>query len=252
MKYIADTALGYLRIRWSPSEGVKLELDTNYRTAHLPLLYPDHPDVVVDSADGIYRSGRYVQTRFSLVLPVSVADLEANPAFRKVDEAMRSSGFADKIAWDVMEQRRSLMHATISGGLFEADLPDIAASLEEYIAKHGSPAYRVGGPIIGQKNTGRIYFPVFPEDRNGENSFHALQGAIGKPRTDIFLVGYYSLFDHLNVQQTAELAKLLEQFAASTLLESIGREVWLLATNDDLVLSGTVRSRVGSPLHTVS
>ncbi|GAI35923.1 unnamed protein product, partial [marine sediment metagenome] len=89
---------------------------------------------------------------------------------------------------------------------------------------------------------GRIYFPVFPEDKNGQNAFNRLQDAVGKPCTDIFLVGYYSLLDHLNAQETADLAVILESFATSTLLESVAEEVWLLATNDDLVLSGKIKS----------
>ena len=243
--YVDENDLGYGRIRWAPEPGRSLRLDEAYRMAQLPLVAPGHPDAIRRSADGAYRDGGYEETRYSLVLPVPFASLQASAGFAGLDAAMRGSGFADKIAWDVMSRRSGLLHATICGGLSKSAARAAAERLGP-LMKEGPLPFRVGGPLVGQKNLGRIYFPVFPGVRRGENGFGRFQDAMGQPRTDIFLIGYYNLSDHLDRQETAELAALLGQWADATLLEDVADELWVIATNDDLVLSGTVRERISA------
>ncbi len=222
-------------------------LDANYLTAHLPLIDPAHPDAIAASPDGTYQSGRYEAQRFSLVVPVLFAKLQASPAFQRIDHAIRSSSFAHKIAWQVMACRQKLIHATLCGGLNGNDMAAIAQGLLAHLKRFGAPRYKLGGPLVGQKNTGRIYFPLYPEMREGKNAFHAIQDDLGLSRTDIYLAGYYNLSDHLDIRQTKELSDIIEQYGAAALFEGTAQEFWLLGTHDDLVLSGRIYHVVSGP-----
>ncbi|KAK6019836.1 hypothetical protein OSTOST_14519, partial [Ostertagia ostertagi] len=71
----ADSELGYLKNRTRFAPGETLLLDEAYRLAHLPLIAPDHPDVLRSRPDTAYRMGRHDRI-FSLVLPVPPDALE--------------------------------------------------------------------------------------------------------------------------------------------------------------------------------
>lgn len=245
VSYATEDSLGYRRIRMVPDGG--LGFDESYRIAHLPLIDPGHPAAIAASPDGRYRLGRYDSPRHSLVLPVPQRLLEESPAFRAVDDDIRQSALAPKIAREVMARRAPLLHATISAGLDLADAGRLIHVATAHAAVHGRPRFRIGGPLLGQKNRGRVYFPVFPDMVGDRNSFTALQAALGHPVTDLFLVGYYSLKDELDAEEARALSGILARHGGSVLAEAACDELWLLSTNDDLVLSGRISARIPLP-----
>ena len=118
VEFCQDDELGYLRSRTRFAAGEGLTLDENYRVAHLPLVAPAHPDVIVARAGTrpgtIYAMGRHTKT-YSLVLPVPGEELAQSDAYRELEGELKRSPFARKIAWDVLPQRQGKLHATICG-----------------------------------------------------------------------------------------------------------------------------------------
>lgn len=244
MTYATEDSLGYRRIRAVPDGNDGLVFDETYRTAHLPLIDPGHPAAISASPDGTYRLGRYDSPRHSLVLPVPQRLLEDSPVFRRIEDDVRRGALGSKVAWDVMARRAPLLHATLSAGLDIADAGRLIRAARVHAAAHGGLQFRVGGPLLGQKNRGRIYFPVFPAMAGDRNCFNALQGALGLPLTDVFLLGYYSLKDELDAKEAKALSGILGRYGGSVLAEASCNALWLLSTNDDLVLSGRIAARI--------
>lgn len=243
--YAPDSDLAYCRIRRTFAAGDVLVLDKPYRRAHLPLVNPAHPDVIAAAPNAGYHLGRYLEPRRSLVLPVAAEALESSRVFRALDGSVRNSSFAGKIAWAVMAQRRDRLHATLSAGLSAADVAPVVEKASIRFRTLGPMKVRIGGPLIGNKNTERVYFPVYPETRGGENSFHLIQDSVAKPRTDLYLMGYYNFTDHLNAEEVLSLKEILAGFAGRTILELTDPRLWLLETNDDLSLSARVVATIG-------
>ena len=238
-----DHDLGYEAIRWKHQEGDALLLDEAYRTNHLPLIDERHQDVIPSSPDGVYRLGRYEEPRYSLVLPISAALLASSQTFTAFDAELKETGFQEKVAWDVMARRQHLLHATICGGLSKEMVANIAPRLITSIV--GSQLkFRVGGPLMGMKNVGRLYFPVFPLMQGTVHEFHRVQDALSRQRTHVFLLGYYNLSDHLDSRQARALAELLKKWEKSLFVEASVGELWIIKTNDDLVLSGSIEERL--------
>jgi len=235
MYYLDDHSLGYDQIRWSSSAGSRLVLDSIYRHAHLPLVNPQHSDVIPFYED--YHFGRYETKRYSLAIPFSIEDLQMSHAFRAVDAAMREASFSPKIAWDVMDARQARLHATICGRVNADDVKELLLRTEDHLLRTGSIRFRLAGPLVGEKNTGRIYFPVYPENREG-NPIQTLQMTLGKQITDVYLLGYYNFRDHLAASEAAELSSILAKFRDVTILEGAISGLVAFETQDDLVLSG--------------
>ena len=103
---------------WQGSERGKLHgtSSSDPCVAHLPLIAPDHPDVIRSRPGATYRMGRHERI-FSLVLPVPPDALEKSVAYRELELALRQSPFGSKIAWDLLARRRAKLHATICGSL---------------------------------------------------------------------------------------------------------------------------------------
>src|SRR5277367_3402961 len=93
-----DADLGYDRSRTGFRSGEGLRLDEGYRLAHLPLVASEHPDVIPARDGTYYHMGRHDRL-YALVLPVDPEALERSGPFRELDDALRGSSFADKIAW---------------------------------------------------------------------------------------------------------------------------------------------------------
>ena len=241
MHYVSDSELGYMASarRFFPAEA--LRFDEAYRRAYLPLINPGHPAVI--AASGGYELGRYSQRRYSLVLPVAMDALESSTVFSDLDREFRQSSFAGAIAWEAMAQRRSLVHVTLCRGFSEQALPALTDKLNTWVKHTRRPGYRVGGPFAGTINTGRIYFKIYPEKREGRNLFHTLQGRVDGQTTHLWLAGYYHFQDEPDALQTAHLASVIEKYADETLFTATARELWLLASNDDLGISGEVMYR---------
>lgn len=238
-----DNLLGYDSAHRTFSDGESLTLDTNYRRAHLPLVNPLHPDVI--AFDEGYREGSYEATRYSLVLPVSDKRLRQTATFIAVEHALLAASFSGKVAWELLDKRKNLLHATISSGLGQDGLESLTSPLQTFMMTNPVRKYRLGGLFMGPVNTGRLYFKVYPEVSADGHVFGEIQSLLRLKKTQSFLVGYYNFTDHLNLHETQEMADILERFRHETLWEDELSELWLLSTHDDLVLSGKI-------VHTIS
>ncbi|WP_395448447.1 hypothetical protein ACHMW7_27000 [Aminobacter sp. UC22_36] len=222
------------------SPGEALTLDDAYRLAHLPLVAPGHP-TIISAKDGTdYRNGTYETSRHSLVVPVDAGQLARSETFRQFEAELRSFSFSDKIAWQVGRERVGKLHATVVGGLSERDFARCADAAATTLAPLGAISLRIGGPFLGRINTGRIYLPVYPECRDGEDVFALVQSACGARPTRFYVIGYYHFAEPLTVAETADLAGLTERWRRVTLAELPVTSLVVQATNDDLALSGRV------------
>jgi hypothetical protein len=102
----------------------------------------------------------------------------------------------------------------------------------------GALSFRLGGPFIGDRNTGRLYFPAYPQMVAGQDSFALMQEAVGARLTRFYAVGYYHFKDELNRRETTDLARLLERWRDAHVAEFRLSAVIVHATNDNLALSG--------------
>ena len=234
-----DAMLGYERSRTVFEPGGALTLDETYRLAHLPLIAPEHPGMIARRAGTDYDYGRHARI-FSLVLPVDDAALSASPAFRALDDDLRESSFARKIKWNLLPRRADRLHATICGSLGVGEAPAITAEQRRALAAIGPVSVQLRGLFSGTINRGRLYLRAYPELRDGKNLFQAIQTAMGRPLTDLYLVGLYNLIDDLDVAETAALAALIERHWDTVLLSYEANALWLLGSCDDLVLDAAV------------
>lgn len=241
-----DEMLGYRRSRTAFEPGTVLTLDETYRLAHLPLVAPDHPGVIARREGKDYEFGRHARI-FSLVLPVDDAALRASPAFRALEDELLASPFSGKIAWNLLPRRSERLHATICGSLGIGEAPAITAEQRRALAAIGPVAVQLRGLFSGTINRGRLYLRAYPELRNGQNPFHAIQTAMGRPTTDLYLVGLYNLIDDLDVAETAALAGVIDRHWNTPLLSYVADALWLLGSCDDLVLDAAVAETL--PLH---
>ena len=233
-----DKILGYGNSYQIFSAGDKLVLEKYYRRAHLPLVNSSHPDVIVSDED--YCMGTYNTHRRSIVLPISDERLRQTTTFIEIEKALRNASFTNKIAWDLLEKRKNLLHATISSGLNDNCIELAIESLQTFLDTQPVKKYRLGGVFMGPVNTGRLYLKVYPEATVSGHIFGEIQSLLGLKQTEFFLVGYFNLTDHLNQPETMELSEILNRFCNETLWEEELRELWLISTQDDLVLSGKI------------
>ena len=238
MPFANDESLGYATAQRQFSQGDSLIFDQAYRRAHLPLVNPVHPLVITESGD--YRLGRYLTRRYSLVIPINIDALESSKVFQKMDLHLRQSRLSTAIAWPIMKLRRDFVHATLCGGFTEAQLPELVNLMQSWVATHQAPRYQINGMFNGSINTGRVYLKLYPEIGDGINSFQAIQPAVGNPMTNMWLAGYYHFHDELSVEMTQELATMIALYGNQMLIEQVCQEVLLLATHDDLALSGEI------------
>ena len=180
---------------------------------------------------------------YSVVLPVSADALEAPPVYRALDAELRAAPFAHKVAWHVLDQRRDRLHATVCGGL-GSEKPVIEPTARAALARLGPVVAEVRGLFSGNVNRGQLYLRVYPEQRAGMNLFHAVQRALGRPTTDLYVVGVWNLMDDLNAIEAAALAALVERWWSRVLLRVEATELWLLEAFDDLVLNAEVSARL--------
>src|SRR6185503_11024951 len=240
--YCDDEMMAYRSARKIFQPGESIVFDEAYRLAHLPLVNAGHPAVISELDGRDYRNGTYEKTRYALVMPISAdAFLESDEA-QALELAMKSSGFAPKIAWEMCELRRSRLHATLASGILEADLDRCAAVVQDRLDEIGSISVCLKGPFQGTRNTGRIYFPVYPQNIRGEDPFALVQKSIGVALTKLYLVGYYHMREELDPTETGELAELLDQWREKIVLTTAIPALELYATNDDLALSARVHA----------
>jgi hypothetical protein len=159
---------------------------------------------------------------------------------------MKSSSFAPKIAWELCELRRSRLHATLASGISEADLVRCAAAVQDLLDQIGPISVCLKGPFQGTRNTGRIYFPVYPQKIGGEDALALVQKSVGAPLTKLYLVGYYHMRNELDPLEASELAELIEQWRDRIVVRTTIPFLELYATNDDLALSARVHAKMGA------
>jgi hypothetical protein len=246
MTYCDDEMLAYRSARriFQPGEGTVF--DDAYRLAHLPLVNADHPAAISEVEGRDYRNGTYETTRYALVMPVSAEVFLRSDEVQALEEAMKSASFPPKIAWELCERRGSRLHATLAGGIQEADLGRIVARVQGLLDQIGPISVRLQGPFMGNKNTGRIYFPVYPQKIGGEDAFALVQKCIGVSPTKLYLVGYYHLREELDPKATNELAELIDRWRERVLVETTIPSLEIYAVNDDLALSARVHASISA------
>jgi hypothetical protein len=207
-----DSELGYLASRTRFVEGQSLRLDDSYRLAHLPLVAPRHPGVIARRDGKPYDRGRHPPVG-SLSLPVSGDALHRSPTATGLDDELRRSPLAAKVAWHILPQRRDRLHATLCGSLAAGPTPAaIGAAERTALAQVGPLTVELRGLFSGNINLGRLYMRVYPEKRGGLNAFHRIQDIMGYRRTNLYVVGLYNLIDDLDAAETALLAGLIERW----------------------------------------
>ena len=237
--FCADAELGYERSRTRCVPGERLLLDEAYRLAHLPLIAADHPDVIRSRSGAAYRMGRHERI-FSLVLPIPPDELEESAAYQALEGELRQSPFANKIAWDLMPKRRDKLHATICGALSK-DVPyRISDDERAALRLLGALRVEVRGLFSGSINVGRLYLRVYPACRNGMNLLRRIQSILGRPETDLYLVGLFNFVDHLDSMEAGALRDLIQRRWHRSILTLDVTALWLLGASDDLVLDAAV------------
>jgi len=238
--FCSDAELGYLRSRTRFDSGRGLSLDEQYRLAHLPLVAPHHPRVIRQREGANYFMGRHAPV-FSLGLPVDGDALFASDAYRELEKDIRDLPFRRKIAWEMIEPRRSKLHATLCNGLAVGDSPPtIDARTRRELGRLGPLRVELRGLFSGNVNVGRLYLRTYPERRDGRNVFRDIQRLLGRPETDLYVVGLYNLNDDLDPGEAAALGQLIERWWDRPILQyEVGR-LWLLQASDDLVLDGGI------------
>jgi hypothetical protein len=227
----SDDELGYRASRTRFVAGEGLPLDESYRLAHLPLVAPHHPGVIVRKPDKHYEMGRHGKV-VSLVLPVPDVD-------HLLEAELRAEPFAGKIAWDIANRRRGKLHATLCNSPVVLD--DVQ---RRELRDLGPITVELRGLFSGDRNLGRLYLRVYPEKRDGENMLRRVQRLLGRPETGLYLVGVHNLIDDLDATEAAALAALIDRWWERPILRWQVDALWLLGSRDDLVLDGGVEEAI--------
>ena len=237
--FCEDGELGYRRSLTDLT--TQLTLDESYRLAHLPLVAPDHPGIIVRREGKFYEMGRHPVV-YSLVLPVEDQTLRASPAFLALEGELRAAPFAHKIAWDILPKRQHRLHATVCGSLSLAEPPAIARETREALRRIEPFTVELRGLFSGNVNRGRLYLPVYPEKRAGRNTLQEVQAAFGRAPGDLWLVGLYNLADDLDAGETGALAEIIARWWGKSLLSLTVSELQVMGASDDLVLEAHVET----------
>lgn len=193
-----------------------------------------------------YLNGRYEKARHALVIPIAADVFQQSEAFQVLDHTMRSARFAPKIAWDLCERRRWRLHATLASGFAEADLDRVIASVQRALEVTDPVSICLKGPFIGDRNFGRIYFPVYPQQIDGRDAFALVQEGVGSSPTRLYVVGYYHMCVELDAAETAELAELIDRWRDRVIATATISALEMYATNDDLALSARVYATISA------
>ncbi len=234
---IGDEELAYLRSRTAFVPGAGMVLDDGYRLAHLPLIDPAHPKAIARKDGTHYDNGRHPPI-YSLVVPA--LGLQDAPAYRELEQELREASFAGKIAWDIVARRQAKLHATVCGSLSVGPPPVIDPAAREALSRIGPVTMELRGLFSGNVNRGRLYLRLYPERRDGENAIHLLQRALGRPTSDLYVVGIWNLNDDLDVAEAAVLARLVERWWDRPVLRFTADHLWLIGASDDLVLDSEI------------
>lgn len=242
--FVGEHRLRYRQLARRPEPGMALRLDESYRLCHLPLVNPEHPDVIAARAGTDYAMGRYAAPRLALVISVDGAALNASPVYRQLIARLRRSPFAGKIAWGSYEQRRHCLHATLRSNLQRDYRPAAIRGLAARLRTCPAFRARLLGPWYGDRNHGRLYLPLLPELRRGFDACRRIQRAAGGPEIALYVVGLLNFRDHLTPDETAALHTIIAAYRSRVVLEFAVRTVDLRATHDDLALDSRIVARI--------
>lgn len=237
-EFIGDEALDYRLSRTPFQPGAGLVLDEAYRRAHLPLVAPAHPACITEDPERGYKMGRH-ETIWSLVIPVPAEFLVQSSAFEQIETELRASPIAPKIAWQVTEARRNVLHVTICGALGRGQAPSLTPGQRAAFAAMKPFSILFRGLFSGNVNLGRLYLPLYPENRGG-NVIGQLQKALGRPSTSLYVLGLHNLTDHLSPDEAQWLADALIRWEAIEIGRLTVDHLWLLGSRDDLALDSEV------------
>jgi hypothetical protein len=234
---IGDEDLAYRKSRTRFAAGAGMTLDEGYRLAHLPLIDPAHPKAIARKDGTHYDNGRHPPV-YSLVVPTP--DLPEAPAYRELEQELRRAPFAGKIAWDLVARRQAKLHATVCGSLSVGEPPGIAQEAREALARFGPVTLELRGLFSGNVNRGRLYLRLYPECRDGQNALHLIQRVLGRPSSDLYVVGIWNLTEDLDATEAAALESLIERWWDRPILRFAADGLWLMGAKDDLVLDSEV------------
>jgi len=133
---------------------------------------------------------------------------------------------------------RKVLHATVCGGLGEGSPPAFDDAALRALRDIGPIEIELRGLFSGNVSVGRLYLRVYPESRSGTNPLRLAQRGLGRPETDLWLVGIYNLLDNLTAGEARELNAILDEWWDVGLLRFTATHLWLLGARDDLVLDG--------------
>ena len=74
--------------------------------------------------------------------------------------------------------------------------------------------------------------------------FHQIQRALGRPVTDLYVVGIWNLTDDLDAAEAAALSEMIERWWDRPILQFEADNLLLLGASDDLVLDSSVIDRL--------
>ncbi len=237
IELIGDEDLAYLRSRTAFVPGAGMALDDGYRLAHLPLIDPGHPKAIARKDGTHYDNGRHPAI-YSLVVPT--LGLTDAPAYRELEQELREAPFASKIVWDIVTRRQAKLHATVCGSLSIGAPPVIDPAAREALSRIGPVTLELRGLFSGNVNRGRLYLRLYPERRERQNVLHLLQRALGRPTSDLYVVGVWNLKDDLDVAEAAALASLIERWWDRPIRRFTANKLWLMGASDDLVLDSQI------------
>jgi len=236
-----------LHLRYRPlayhfTPGQTLRLDESYRLCHLPLIAPDHRDII--ARRGEYEMGWFPTPSYALIVPIDADALEANPHYRQMIAALRRAPFAGKIDWTISERRRPVLHATLRSHLHGQHSDTAIRHLAARLRTVRQFRARLTGPWMGDKNHGRLYLPLVPETPHGADPCARMQRAAGGTPTRLYTVGLIHFRDHLTADEAAALRVILRNWRDRVLLDYTVREIWLQATHDSLALDARIVTRI--------
>ena len=238
-----DRQLSYDKFRTAIVEGQGITFDNSYRLAHLPLVAPDHPLVIPTKLGTTYNNGVHDST-YSIVIPVTIGELSSSEHFNKLFSEVKFSRFADKLAWDTYAQRENKLHATVCGSISTGDSPGIENCVYEKLREMGPFSVSVRGLFSGNINVGRFYLKMYPELRDGKNVCHIIQDLFRSPNTDLYVVGIFNLIEELDADEVSDLKKILDRWWDIEIVRLRVENLWLLKSNDDLVLDGSIEETI--------
>lgn len=239
MIYCNDSQLSYNEYQTEFIDKQGLLFDESYRLAHLPLVAPAHPRIIHSKPGTGYNNGIH-DLVYSIAIPIDAQLLFSSDLFNDLLNDIRNSSFAIKISWETFTQRRNKLHATVCGSISTHDAPIIAQQVFQQLREIGPLSIKLSGLFSGNKNIGRLYLKVYPEQRDGENMIHVIQRLFGTSRTDFYVVGLFNFLDELDATETQELKTLLNKWRYTDFIQLQVIGLWVLKSKDDLVLQGGI------------